>query len=313
VVSSTDGVAPLPPSVARAVADLPAVERISTIREGSAIAFGTETPVTGFDGELLHLSRVQWQDGSDAVLGGLRSGEAVIDDEFAKKHDLGVGDAFGVTNPDGREVSLTVRGTFRDSLLGPIAVSRETLGASSGGTRDVVTLVDVRGGASASQQAALEQAVLRFPEADVSTKAGYADKFARELRTTMNLFYGLLALSVVVSLFGMVNTLALSVFERTRELGMLRAVGMTRRQVRRMVRHESVVTAAMGAALGLPLGTGLAALVTHALRDQGLVLELPVGMLGLFAAIAVASGLAAAILPARRAARLDPLRALQYE
>jgi putative ABC transport system permease protein len=85
----------------------------------------------------------------------------------------------------------------------------------------------------------------------------------------LNLFYVLLALSVVVSLFGMVNTLVLSVFERTRELGMLRAVGMTRRQVRRMVRQESVITALIGAAVGLPLGTFLAALVSNALADEG--------------------------------------------
>ena len=111
----------------------------------------------------------------------------------------------------------------------------------------------------------------------------------------------------------MINTLALSVFERTRELGMLRAVGMTRRQARRMIRHESVITALIGAALGLPLGTGLAALVTYALRHEGLVFDLPAGTLGIFLAIAVAAGLAAAILPARRAAHLDPLHALQYE
>jgi putative ABC transport system permease protein len=116
-----------------------------------------------------------------------------------------------------------------------------------------------------------------------------------------------------VSLLGMVNTLILSVFERTRELGMLRAVGMTRRQARRMVRHESVVTALIGAALGLPLGTGLAALVTYALREEGLVFDLPVAALTAFVTIAVASGVLAAVLPARRAARLDPLRALQYE
>jgi len=108
-------------------------------------------------------------------------------------------------------------------------------------------------------------------------------------------------------------TLALSVVERTRELGMLRAVGMTRRQARRMVRQESIVTALIGAALGLPLGVGLAALVRYARRDEGLAFDLPVPTLAAFLAVAIASGTAAAVLPARRAARLDPLRALQYE
>jgi putative ABC transport system permease protein len=177
----------------------------------------------------------------------------------------------------------------------------------------VLTLVDVAGGASTGQTAALEQALVGFPDATVATKAGFADARRGEIDLTMNLMYGLLALAVVVSLFGMVNTLALSVFERTRELGMLRAVGMTRRQARRMVRHESVVTALIGAALGLPLGVGLAALVTYALRNEGLVFDLPVMTLAVFVVIAIVCGMLAAIMPARRAARLDPLRALQYE
>ena len=111
----------------------------------------------------------------------------------------------------------------------------------------------------------------------------------------------------------MVNTLVLSVFERTRELGMLRAVGMTRRQVRRMVRHESVITALIGAALGLPLGVFLAALVTQALKDEGVVFGLPVGNLAVFAVIAVFAGILSAVAPARRASRLNVLEALQYE
>jgi len=118
---------------------------------------------------------------------------------------------------------------------------------------------------------------------------------------------------VIVSLFGMVNTLVLSVFERTRELGMLRAVGMTRRQVRRMVRHESVITALIGAALGLPLGLFLAGLVTRGLSDLGVGFHVPLLTLVVFAVVAVVAGILAAILPARRAARLNVLRALQYE
>ena len=123
----------------------------------------------------------------------------------------------------------------------------------------------------------------------------------------------LLGLSVVISLFGIVNTLVLTVFERTRELGMLRAVGMTRRQVRRMIRHESVVTALIGAALGIALGFFLAALVTRALASQGVVFAVPWGQVGIFVVAAVVVGILAAILPARRAARIDVLRAIQYE
>jgi putative ABC transport system permease protein len=123
----------------------------------------------------------------------------------------------------------------------------------------------------------------------------------------------LLGFSVIVSLFGMVNTLVLSVFERTRELGMLRAIGMTRRQARRMIRHESVITALIGAALGLGLGVFLAALVTQAMSDYGLTLTLPLGPLAAFTVVAILAGIGAAVMPARRASRLNVLDALHYE
>jgi putative ABC transport system permease protein len=116
-----------------------------------------------------------------------------------------------------------------------------------------------------------------------------------------------------VSLFGMVNTLVLSVFERTRELGMLRAIGMNRRQARRMIRQESVITALIGAAMGLPLGVFLAALVTRALSKYDVGMAIPVPMLAAFTLVAILAGVAAAIMPARRASRLNVLDALHYE
>ena len=123
----------------------------------------------------------------------------------------------------------------------------------------------------------------------------------------------LLAFSVVVSLFGMVNTLVLSVFERTRELGMLRTIGMTRRQARRMIRHESIITALIGAALGLPLGIFLALLVTQALSQYDIATSIPLPELVAFTAVAILAGLGAAVMPARRASRLNVLDALHYE
>jgi putative ABC transport system permease protein len=120
-------------------------------------------------------------------------------------------------------------------------------------------------------------------------------------------------LAVIISLFGIVNTLALSTFERTRELGTLRALGMSRRQIRRMVRHESVITSLLGAVLGIGLGLGLAALVTAALHHDGLRFVVPVGSLVTFLVIAVLAGVAAAVAPARRASRMKPLAALAYE
>jgi putative ABC transport system permease protein len=147
----------------------------------------------------------------------------------------------------------------------------------------------------------------------VETRAAYVNRQGKSLNTSLAMFYVPLALSVVVSLFGMVNTMILSVHERTRELGMLRAIGMTRRQARRVIRHESVITALIGAALGLPLGVFLAAVATRGLEGQGIGFHLPVAPLVAFSAIATLAGILAAIPPARRASRLDVLHALQYE
>ena len=118
---------------------------------------------------------------------------------------------------------------------------------------------------------------------------------------------------MIVSLFGIVNTLVLSIHERTRELGMLRAIGTSRAQVRRIVRYESVITALIGAVLGVVLGAIFAVLVTIPLKDEGFATSIPVGTLIFLFVLAVIAGVLAAILPARRAAKLDVLRALAYE
>ena len=170
-----------------------------------------------------------------------------------------------------------------------------------------------RRGRGGERGPSVETALEPFPDTRIFTRPEWIDKEDQEIQQFLLLLYVLLALSVIISLFGMVNTLALSVFERTRELGMLRAVGMTRRQTRRMIRHESVITALIGAALGLPLGIFLAVLVTRALGQYDLRFALPVGQLVVLTIVAVIAGLLAAITPARRAAKLDPLRALQYE
>jgi putative ABC transport system permease protein len=313
VVTAADATSPLPVGVTDAVDDYAGVSVVSSVRQEMAHLQGTELPVSGVDGNFTRLSHIDWAEGSDDVLTGLGQGEAIIASRFAKEHRVGVGDTVRLTTPAGREAVFVVRATYRDSLLSPVALTRQGFDTTFSRSHDAFALVTVRGGPSAPHRAGLERAIADFPDAAVATKAGYVASQEGQLDSTMNMLYGLLGLSVVVSLFGMVNTLVLSVFERTREVGMLRAVGMTRRQVRRMVRQESVVTALIGAALGLPLGTGLAALVTYALRDEGLVFDLPIPALTAFVIIAVASGVVAAVLPARRAARLDPLRALQYE
>ena len=145
----------------------------------------------------------------------------------------------------------------------------------------------------------------------MQTRQQFVDNQISGLNSILNILYVLLALSVIVSLFGIVNTLVLTVFERTREIGMLRAIGMTRRQVRRMIRHESVITALIGGVLGIVLGIVLGALLVA--RVDFIQFSLPVGSLIVFAIVTIVVGILAAIFPARRAARLNVLEALQYE
>ena len=177
--------------------------------------------------------------------------------------------------------------------------------------KELFTFVTMRGGETDANEALLEKQLRAFPNAKVQTKKKFIDNQLSGLTSILNVLYVLLALSVIVSLFGIVNTLVLTVFERTRELGMLRAVGMTRRQVRRMIRHESVITALIGGALGIALGVVLGALL--AARVEFVAFSLPIKQLIVFAVATIIVGVVAAIFPARRAARLNVLEALQYE
>jgi len=127
------------------------------------------------------------------------------------------------------------------------------------------------------------------------------------------MLYALLAMSVTISAFGIVNTLVLSVYERTREIGMLRAIGTSRRQMRRIVRYESVITSVIGGLLGTAVGVAFAYAVTTRYADQGFAFAVPFAQLGVFLAVAVAVGVLAAVLPARRAARIDVLEAIHHE
>jgi len=153
----------------------------------------------------------------------------------------------------------------------------------------------------------------RYPTTEVLNQRELKDKQGQQVNQLLGLIYALLSLAVIVSLFGIVNTLALSIHERTRELGLLRAVGMSRSQVRRMIRYEAVITALIGAILGMVLGVVFAALVSRPLADQGFTLSYPVPSLVLLLILAGMAGVVAAIGPARRASRIDVLEALAYE
>jgi ABC-type antimicrobial peptide transport system permease subunit len=192
-----------------------------------------------------------------------------------------------------------------------VTISQQAWDAHNANPRNLYTFIRVRGGQSDDNKQALEQTLKGFPNAKVQTRQQFVDNQISGLSSILNILYVLLALSVIVSLFGIVNTLVLTVFERTREIGMLRAIGMTRRQVRRMIRHESVITALIGGVLGIALGIVLGGLLVA--RVDFIQFTLPVFSLIVFGVMTIVVGIVAAIFPARRAARLNVLEALQYE
>jgi putative ABC transport system permease protein len=309
---------PVTHKAALAVATVPGVETVSELRAGSARVFGKTVEVNGVDANLTKVVDMTWKRGSDAVPGQLGANGAFVAENFADSHDLTLGSPLRLETPTGRQLQLEVKGIFEEpqngnSPFGRIAMSTPTYDASFASRENSFTLVNVRGGPNAANTAKLNGALAAFPDAEVETRDEFKADQISDLDTMLNIVYALLGLSVIVSLFGIVNTLVLSVFERTRELGMLRAVGMTRRQVRRMIRHESIVTALIGATFGIGVGMFLAALVTHALSDEGVLFVIPYGSLAIFVAVSILAGMLAAILPARRASKLNVLEALQYE
>ena len=318
LVTSQSGWQPFVAAAGDAVSRAPESRLATSVRADIASFAGKEGYLTGIEpGSIAQAYRFDWVEGSDAVLAGLGSTGAILDKDLAEEKDLAVGDRFELLVGSGERRQLEVRGIYAPPpfypLLGNVSISRSAFDTLFDRPRNQFTFVNVAGSGSAGTKAALEGALADFPDAKVQTREEWITQQDEDFNQFLVMLYVLLALSVIVSLFGMVNTLVLSVFERTRELGMLRAVGMTRRQVRRLVRHESVITALIGAALGLPLGVFLAALVTRALSQFDVRFSVPVEQLLVFAVIAILAGIFAAIVPARRAARLRILEALQYE
>lgn len=323
---SENGFTPFEPGVDDALASNAALT-VSPVRGENARAMISSATgktdvgaqLTGVDpATIASVYSFAWDQGSDETVVALGNEEAVLERDFANDNGLQVGESFQIQGPSGELIDLTVVGTYDApefwGMLGEVSVSVATFDALINSPRNLYTFLLAEGGASEATTMALEQTLAAdFPGIEVDTQNDFKDRFEQNVSQFLNLLFVLLALSVIVSLFGMVNTLILSVFERTRELGMLRAVGMTRRQARKMIRHESVITALIGAAIGIPLGVGLAAIITIRLSDQGFSFSIPWDQIVIFAIVAVIVGILAAVFPARRAARLNVLRALQYE
>ena len=318
VLTAQDGFSPFVPSAGEAVGRATDAQFSTSVRSGLGKALGESGYITGIQpSAITQAYTFKWKQGSDAVLANMGRNGAIISKTFADDKNLTLGDKFTLLTPNGDKTQLVVKGVYEPPpffpILGDVSITQSLFDSLYERPENSFVFVDVTGDPSPASTASLEAAVKDFPDAKVQTRAGWIEAQNKDFNDFLSMLYVLLALSVVVSIFGMVNTLVLSVFERTRELGMLRAVGMTRRQARRMVRHESIITALIGAALGLPLGIFLALLMTNALSQFNVQIAIPVPQLVIFAIVAVIVGMFAAIFPARRAARLNVLRALQYE
>lgn len=319
VIRNTDGFSPIGPQVARDIRTVAGVGAVAEARNVKAKIAGAGTKtVSGVDTLTIpQLFTFDWIKGSDATLRALGPADATVSKKFAEDKNIGPGDVLKITTAQGRRLDLTVRGVYGDDtqLLSDVTVTLPTIQRGFGVTQDQVAFVGLAAGASAP---AVQKRITRlldadYPTAEALTKQEFTDSIAGQINQLLGFFYVLLSLSVIVSLFGIVNTLALSIYERTRELGLLRAIGMSRRQVRTIVRYEAVITALIGAVLGLLLGVFFAAVMTPALKDEGFRFVLPVGTLIVLLVLAALAGVLAAISPARRASKLDVLDALAYE
>src|SRR3954451_2760497 len=294
VVPAPDGFAPFSAGTADALAKEPGVTSAS-IREDQVKAFGDKQAIDGIDPTAGQVLAFDWKAGSNATLGQLGANGAVVTKKFADKHHLKLGSTMTAQSATGDTLNLTVKGIQKPSEFNPLGLADVTISRQlfdKTFQQPKLRYLFVNANVPESKIAA---SLSQFPDAKVWTLAAYKKDQDKQFSQFLNILYALLALSVIVSLFGIVNTLVLSVFERTRELGMLRAVGMTRRQVRRMIRHESIITALIGAALGMGIGIFLSALVSEALSDEGVSFSLPVGSLVAFFVVAILAGIVAAI------------------
>jgi putative ABC transport system permease protein len=314
-ITAEDNFSPIPITAGNAAAGTPGVKAIANVRGGDAQVFGKTIQATALNPQAVGIFNLDWVSGSDDVIASLGANGALVDDGYAKDHDLQVGSKFTLLSPRGIKVPLEVRGIFDPptggSPFGRVTISDSAWDRVYDNPANIYSFVQMQGGETDSNRAALESKLAPFPNAKLQTKQEFIDNQIAGLNAILNVLFVLLALSVVVSLFGIVNTLVLTVFERTRELGMLRAIGMTRRQVRRMIRQESVITALIGGTIGIVLGIVLGGLLVA--RVEFIVFDLPVVQLIIFAVATIVVGIVAAIFPARRAARLNVLEALQYE
>ena len=301
----------LDPQLASDIAALPEVAAVSGLRNVPAEIDGSSTMLVGVDSATIE--EVFDLGVTDGALADLGDGEIAIQADKASDHGWTLGDTIPVRFAETGVQQLTVAALYEDAdLAGPYVVGNAVLEANVADQFDSMVFVRLADGVDTeAATAAVTEAASQNPLAEVQDRDAFKASMGAQIDMLLNLIYALLALAVIIALLGIANTLALSIFERTRELGLLRAVGMTRAQVRATVRWESVIIALLGTTLGLAIGTSFGWVMVQALEDQGLnTFHIPVTQLAVVVAISAIAGVVAAVLPARRAAKLDVLEAI---
>ncbi|MEV0530197.1 FtsX-like permease family protein [Kitasatospora sp. NPDC050463] len=275
---------------------------------------GTTKAISGLNADSFDkLVSVELTSGSTA---NFAQGQILIDSDVAKKNNVTAGSALTVTYPDDTTGQITVGGVYEaGGMLGPVVLANSEIVKHEPEPYISDVLVKGADGETAALKQALKDSTGANPVIEVKSKQDVRDDFSQTITIALNLMYGLLAMSVIVAILGVVNTLAMSVFERKREIGMLRAIGLDRGGIKRMVRLESVVISLFGAGIGLLLGCFMAWAINGTLKSSmaGLTTVLPYGQLLLFLALAGVVGLVAAIWPARRASKLDILESIKTD
>ena len=309
------GFAPLSPQVAEDLADRPEVAVASPTRLGSMRVAGGTDFVTAVDPATFgEVTNTTFAAGS---LRSLAEAETVIVlDDVAESNGWGVGDRIDLRFARSGTREFTVGGLYEDpQILGNYAMSFDSFEENFAQQLDTYVLVKLTEGVSAEEgRRVLEAATEPFPNVQVQDQAGFKEQQEQLIDQLLAMVQVLLLLAIVIALFGIVNTLGLSIYERVRELGLLRAVGMSRGQVRRMIRSEAIIIAVLGGVLGAAIGVLFGWAMQGALSSLGVDrLRVPFGSIALYLVAAGLAGVVAAIWPARRAARLNVLEAIAYE
>ncbi|AVV42243.1 ABC transporter permease [Streptomyces sp. ID05-04B] len=312
VVSMANG-NELSPDVDAKLKTADGVTATSPMRNAPARINGETEYLTGVTGSAFgELTDLPMDDGAFTV-GGSR---VVVDAGAAKHQGWKAGSVFTVHYEDGKQQRLTVAGVYESNeLIRGILLDNSVLTPHVEDPSDMQVMVKTSGGVSGDTKDRLEKALGSNPAIKVQSKQDLSDQIAKMFTLLLNMLYGLLAMAVVVAVLGVVNTLAMSVFERSQEIGMLRAIGLDRRSVKRMVRLESLVISLFGGVLGIGLGVffGWAAGELLGTKMATYELVLPWGRMAVFLALAAAVGILAALWPARRASRLNMLSAIKSE